>query len=245
MDTNYIMHHGVKGQRWGIRRYQNPDGSYTALGKRHRSIDTNPENWDHNTKAVTGVDDFVLKRGTKIIRVQDSEEQIDDSRKYASFTKNDFRYYNTEVMSPAEHELMTVEYRAIKDLKVAGIKESINAVLEAHGQTPLSDAKVNAIYKAEWEHSKKNGYTTDYGNALKDVVDFDTEWAVKWTLNTNPKVNSKTFKILADKGYDAMIDLEDEGTITDYPIVLLEPKTKQSIAESRRWNWASGVNPYE
>lgn len=30
-----LAHHGVKGQKWGIRRYQNPDGSLTAEGKRH------------------------------------------------------------------------------------------------------------------------------------------------------------------------------------------------------------------
>ena len=30
----YLAHHGVKGQRWGLRRYQNPDGSLTEKGKR-------------------------------------------------------------------------------------------------------------------------------------------------------------------------------------------------------------------
>lgn len=27
-----LYHHGIKGQRWGIRRYQNPDGTYTEAG---------------------------------------------------------------------------------------------------------------------------------------------------------------------------------------------------------------------
>ena len=26
MENNYLTHHGIKGQRWGIRRYQNKDG---------------------------------------------------------------------------------------------------------------------------------------------------------------------------------------------------------------------------
>lgn len=30
-----LKHHGILGQKWGIRRYQNPDGSLTPAGKRH------------------------------------------------------------------------------------------------------------------------------------------------------------------------------------------------------------------
>ena len=36
--ANELYHHGIKGQRWGIRRYQNPDGTLTALGKVHYGL---------------------------------------------------------------------------------------------------------------------------------------------------------------------------------------------------------------
>ena len=33
-----LMHHGTKGQKWGIRKYQNADGSLTSEGRRHYGI---------------------------------------------------------------------------------------------------------------------------------------------------------------------------------------------------------------
>ena len=33
-EGTYLAHHGVKNQRWGIRRFQNYDGSLTEEGKR-------------------------------------------------------------------------------------------------------------------------------------------------------------------------------------------------------------------
>lgn len=32
-EDNYLMHHGIKGQKWGLRRFQNADGTLTAAGK--------------------------------------------------------------------------------------------------------------------------------------------------------------------------------------------------------------------
>lgn len=35
MYTKELYHHGIKGQRWGVRRFQNPDGTLTEQGKEH------------------------------------------------------------------------------------------------------------------------------------------------------------------------------------------------------------------
>jgi len=33
---SYLYHDGIKGMKWGQRRYQNADGTYTELGKKRR-----------------------------------------------------------------------------------------------------------------------------------------------------------------------------------------------------------------
>lgn len=43
MNKTYLVHHGIKGQRWGIRRYQDEDGSLTPAGiRRYQKLD---ERW--------------------------------------------------------------------------------------------------------------------------------------------------------------------------------------------------------
>ena len=37
MENNYLYHHGILGQKWGVRRFQNEDGSLTPQGKRRYS----------------------------------------------------------------------------------------------------------------------------------------------------------------------------------------------------------------
>lgn len=52
--NNYIItngqlyHHGIKGQKWGRRRYQNPDGSLTAAGRKRYG----PEHLDYPDKVT-------------------------------------------------------------------------------------------------------------------------------------------------------------------------------------------------
>lgn len=39
-----VEHHGIKGQKWGVRRYQNSDGSYTDEGRKRHSLDAHKDN---------------------------------------------------------------------------------------------------------------------------------------------------------------------------------------------------------
>ena len=39
-DLTELFHHGIKGQKWGIRRYQNPDGSLTEAGRQRYGVES-------------------------------------------------------------------------------------------------------------------------------------------------------------------------------------------------------------
>lgn len=55
MDNN-LQHHGIKGQKWGVRRYQNKDGTLTAAGKKRNSEADSEKNIERNKKlALAGV----------------------------------------------------------------------------------------------------------------------------------------------------------------------------------------------
>lgn len=82
----YLAHHGVKGQKWGVRRYQNPDGSLTLEGYKHYYGD-NP-----NARMTrSGVLDY--KTGKMLYSNPSKKERKENIRRY----KKDKKQYKEEL----------------------------------------------------------------------------------------------------------------------------------------------------
>lgn len=57
---NELYHHGIKGQKWGVRRFQNPDGSLTKAGKdRYRQMNRARKRIVTNRLTTKDVNDIV------------------------------------------------------------------------------------------------------------------------------------------------------------------------------------------
>ena len=59
--TNYLEHHGIKGQKWGVRRFQNKDGTRTAAGKARAQEE------DTGKKGLTDKQKTALKIGAAVV----------------------------------------------------------------------------------------------------------------------------------------------------------------------------------
>lgn len=58
----YLAHHGIKGQKWGIRRYQNEDGTLTDAGKERRGIKNQTVFVSGSSKTQDKSSGYYLKR---------------------------------------------------------------------------------------------------------------------------------------------------------------------------------------
>ena len=71
MDNNELYHYGVLGMKWGIRRYQNKDGTLTALGKKREKEDIHEDYKKvHDKKSVKYMSDAELQNRNKRLQME-------------------------------------------------------------------------------------------------------------------------------------------------------------------------------
>lgn len=87
MDDNVLAHYGVKGMHWGIRRYQNADGSLTSAGKKRYGSGDGGEKATTKKKRNQMSDEELAKRIQRLERetkLKDLEKKnADDGKAYA------------------------------------------------------------------------------------------------------------------------------------------------------------------
>ena len=167
-----LAHHGIKGQKWGVRRYQNADGSFTDAGKkryyRQQVRETRRDHKAIDSEYVQGWKDLrrVEKAHYKELRNRKqngtlTKEQYKKSKKYA---KAEMRRARDEL----ENRAVIEHYKAIKRLRLD------KAVLEKdiHGIDSKQFKKAEKKYKREWE-SLGNYQVTRKPDGSWQIVRFD------------------------------------------------------------------------
>ena len=87
---NELYHHGVKGQKWGVRRYQNKDGSLTLAGKKRALKMQNQYTELSNNKKYHDKDGNLTYKGRKkALRMKESYSELTGKqlKKYPSKSK--------------------------------------------------------------------------------------------------------------------------------------------------------------
>lgn len=113
MENNYVLtstgelfHWGVKGMKWGVRRYQNKDGSLTSAGKKRQKQLTADEKERASRK-----NDLKNRRTMSDADLKKKIERLKMEKEFKSLTNEDIRPGKTfvnDVMSSAGKKALTI-----------------------------------------------------------------------------------------------------------------------------------------
>lgn len=135
--NNYLQHFGVKGMKWGVRRYQNKDGTLTPNGKkRYRSGLTNQNYHEihddyarrHSKKSISQMSDKELRDRINRMQMEQQYSQLNDYSKKGKFQVDKIVKAGTTVAT-LTGTAITI-YNNIGKIKkiVDGLKGSSNAI---------------------------------------------------------------------------------------------------------------------
>lgn len=189
-ENQYLVHYGVKGQKHGVRRYQNEDGSLTAEGKQRYAsmydygadkskglIRRQAEKSHGMTRAFgewregrheKNIDKIKNKYAKKI---QKTNDKIADSKKNAKeYYEGDKEWQNASEEGLKEHRKRLEAKRDKKLAKYTSKRDAqsaANANLKAY-RDHSSTAKM-LMRSAAYEHARARG--TSRGKAIMETLD--------------------------------------------------------------------------
>lgn len=126
---NELMHFGVKGMKWGVRRYQNPDGSLTDTGKR-RVAKLNSKIDNANKKAIESFNSS--KKHFQDKKYFSKEKGLDEYQK-AIFSKNYSDRYRKKLRAMGINRNESLKVRAAE-------YEAGKAFAKSYGDKKVKDA---------------------------------------------------------------------------------------------------------
>lgn len=90
--SDFLMHYGIKGQQWGLRRYQNEDGTLTEEGKL-RYNEGQPESEGWKKRDAKYLSDEELRRRTNRLQQEQNYKNLmtSESERNSQQIKNDFK----------------------------------------------------------------------------------------------------------------------------------------------------------
>lgn len=107
MQEEIIYHHGIKGMKWGVRRYQNEDGSLTPAGKKRYAEDA--EDADSEVKE-SRKQDVKNRRTLSDSELEEKIKRLKMERELKSLTEEDIspgKKATKEILSSAGKKVLS------------------------------------------------------------------------------------------------------------------------------------------
>ena len=148
----YLAHHGIKGQKWGVRRYQNEDGTLTAEGKkRYSEADT----WTKD-EAKTLSNEELDRRNTRMQKESQYKQNISNRHPAQKEISNTAKKIFVTTAVGAASAAMTLKYK--DKLAKLGKKKAEDAAEKTAEKVANSAAK-KAAEKVTEKTAKKAALT--------------------------------------------------------------------------------------
>lgn len=218
-----LYHHGIKGQKWGVRRYQYADGTYTPAGRKRYGVSQNASRMERMASTmemrvkdcvnaartqVTGrqyVDGY-LKKGTTFSRIQTSKN-FENFAFYATYKKADSDKYmglfGKNLMTRANYDAKQAENALKKDPTTLTASEKVAIYKALNLSLTNHNAQEVAAQSRFYAELSKKGYNAlldyndkDYSSyhAKRPMIVFDTDSVrLQSVTETNPKVVDKLY----------------------------------------------------